>query len=312
MGMIRPSFFDPARWVVVLAIICVGLAACGDARAPTATTSVKRPVNHDDENARWVIFGNDTMRPSAASLAEATEMDVIQGLMDDGLYDQARTRLDSLLEKGCKHPQAYYLRAQLHYQRGELEEVIPWCNKALETSSYWIEPRMLLAQTYIRLKRFAAAESVLNDLNRLAPTLPWGPYGTGTIAAMRGDLPRATTLIDEALKRDPRHLPSLRIRSRLAAQGKEPHLEEQLLGRYLAQVPDAAWVHERLGELALSDNRLIDAQRSFLVAYDLKPSRNLARRLAEIAQRQNNPTDAAYWQGRAGTRTEPVPTPTDP
>ncbi len=291
------------------------LCSCDDTREPpTKSAENKKPrIVNEDENARWVIFGSDTQQPSAASIEEATEMDLIQQLMDDGLYEQARIRLDALLAKGCQHPQAYLLRAQLHYQRGELEEVIPWCNKALAASSYWIEPRMLLAQNYIRLKRLSSAENVLNDLDRLAPKLPWGPYGTGTIAAMRGDIPRAIILIDKALQRDPRHVPSLRVRAQLAAQGKNPLFEEQLLGRYLAEVPDSAWAHERLGELALADSRLADAKRSFLRAYDLHPSTTIARRLAELAQRSNDPAESTYWQIRAGTITAPKPAaPADP
>ena len=278
---------------------------------PTPTTS-KRPTAHnEDENARWVIFGTEVKGPSPASLAEAQEMDDIRGLMDDGLYDQARARLAKLLDAGCLHPQAFLLRAQLHYQQGELEHTIPWCNRALETSSWWIEPRLLLAQSYIRLKRLAAAESVLSDLDRLAPKLPWGPFGTGSIAAMRGEFPRATTLMDEALRRDPEHIPSLRLRARLAAMNKEPELEERLLGRYLAQVPDSQGAYQRLGELALAGNRLEDARRAFLQSYELRPLPATARHLAELAQRRGNTAEAQEWQERAGTTGKTATPPPD-
>ena len=309
------------RWPLIAVGTCcalVLLTGCGDppraaaapADKPRPTTAIPtvstRPVVHrEDENARWVLFGSDLRGPSAASLQEAREMDAIQGLMDDGLFDQARLRLTTLLDGGCQHPQAFLLQAQLHYQQGRLDEAIPWCNRALEASSWWIEPRLLLAQCYMRLKRLAAAENVLGDLDRLAPKLPWGPYGTGSIAAMRGDLPRATTLIDEALRRDPNHVPSLRVRAQLAAQGKEPELEEQLLGRYLAQVPDSQWAYSRLGELALAANRLEDARRAFLQSYDLRPMPATARSLAELAQRRGDLAEARAWQERAGTVEHP-------
>ena len=288
--------------------------------APTSSSSTTsaavktRPVRHNEgENTRWAVFGQDLSGPSAASLAEAREMDVIQGLMDDDLYDQARAHLTTLLESGCTHPQAFMLQAQLHFQQGRLDDAIPWCNRALAASSWWIQPRLMLAQIYLRLKRLAAAESVLADLDRLAPKLPWGPYGTGTIAAMRGDLVRATTLLDEALRRDPNHVPSLSLRARLAAQRKEPQLEEQLLGRYLAQVPDAQWAYSRLGELALAANRLDDAHRAFLQSYDLRPLPASARQLAELAQRRGDLREARVWQERAGTVESPDPAPlTDP
>ncbi len=305
---------------VFLMIICVLLmTACSQtprenasSTASSAATSAttKRPVRRNEgENTRWAVFGQDLSGPSAASLAEAREMDVIQGLMDDDLYDQARTHVTALLESGCTHPQAFMLQAQLHFQQGRLDDAIPWCNRALAASSWWIEPRLMLAQIYLRLKRLAAAESVLADLDRLAPKLPWGPYGTGTIAAMRGDIVRATTLLDEALRRDPNHIPSLSLRARLAAQGKEPQLEEQLLGRYLAQVPDAQWAYSRLGELALAANRLDDAHRAFLQSYDLRPLPATARQLAELAQRRGDTREARIWQERAGTVESPNQSP---
>jgi tetratricopeptide (TPR) repeat protein len=317
--------FQPARrhWYTLSALALL-LTACNDQPRSTVTTSTKpttptaatstRPTGrNEDENTRWVIFGVDIKRPSPASLVEAQEMDDIRGLMDDGLYDQARTRLGTLLDRGCTHPQAFLLRAQLHYQQGELEQTIPWCNRALEASSWWIEPRLLLAQTYMRLKRLGAAENVLGDLDRLAPKLPWGPFGTGSIAAMRGDFPRATTLIDEALRRDPEHVPSLRLRARLASQNKEPELEERLIGRYLAEVPDSPGAYQRLGELALAANRLDDARRAFLQAYELRPLPATARSLAELAQRRGDAAEARAWQERAGTLTKPdQPPPADP
>jgi tetratricopeptide (TPR) repeat protein len=301
-------------------IMCVGcwLTSCGDAPRQTttpatattaSTTSTKKNQHKDDEQARWVLFQNDYYRPSSTDLAEVNELDAIQQLVDDGLFDSARKRLDTLISKGTQHPQAFLLRAQLHYQRGELDDVLVWAKKAVETSSNWIEPRLLLAQAFIRLKRFSAAESVLSDLDRLAPHLPWGPFGMGSIAAMRGEFARATTLIDTALQRDARHVPSLRLRIRLAQQNNNPHFEEQLIGRYLDEIPDAAWAHERLGELALANNHLADAQRSYQRAYELQPSQNTARRLAEIAQRSNDSAEATYWQSRAGVL--PTPPPSD-
>jgi tetratricopeptide (TPR) repeat protein len=303
-----------------LHFFCLGtafllLSGCGSEPRQPSSNKANEKINQktvrhkDDENARWVLFADDIYRPEPAQLAEVKELDAIQQLVDDGLFDQARKRLDVLLKNGAQHPQAFLLRAQLHYQRGELEDVLTWAQKAIEASSYWIEPRLLIAQTYIRLKRFSAAESVLSDLDRLAPELPWGPFGMGSIAAMRGEFSRATQLIDTALQRDARHVPSLRLRTRLAQQEKNPLFEEQLLGRYLDEIPDAAWAHERLGELALTASRLADAKRSYQRAYELQPSQNTARRLAEIAQRSNNQAEATFWQSRAGVL--PTPPPSD-
>jgi tetratricopeptide (TPR) repeat protein len=158
-----------------------------------------------------------------------------------------------------------------------------------------------LAQSNLKLKRLAAAENVFGDLDRLAPKMAWGPYGMGAIAAMRGDLKRAVALLDEALGRDPRHAPSLRVRADLAAQAGDVELEERMLGRYLTEVPSAAWAHARLGDLAIRADHLEDARRSFLQAYALQPDATTARRLAELAQRRDDHAEARLWQERAGT-----------
>ncbi len=255
-----------------------------------------------DERAHWVgPFGDGKSQPSAASLEESRKLDEIRQLVDDGLYDQARVKLDALLATNAVQPQAFFLKAQLHRQQGEHEQALPWCDRAIAASPYWIEPRVALAQSYLKLKRLAAAENVFGDLDRLAPKMAWGPYGMGAIAGMRGDLKRATTLIDEALSRDPRHAPSLRVRANLAAQSGDAEFEERLLGRYLAEVPSASWAHARLGELAVSANHLEDARIDFLHAYELQPDATTARRLAELAQRRDDHTEARLWQERAGT-----------
>ena len=90
------------------------------------------------------------------------------------------------------------------------------------------------------------------------------------------------------------------------AQGNNPVLEEQLLGRFLALEPDSAWAYARLGELALAANRLDEAQRSFLRSYELEPDNTIARRLAELAQRRDDTVEANRWQERAGTRAAPA------
>lgn len=255
-----------------------------------------------DERARWVgPFGEGPQQPSEASREESRRLDEIRRLVDDGLYAQAKVKLDALLATDAVQPQAFYLKAQLHRQQGEHEQALHWCDRAIAASPYWVEPRVALAQSYLKLKRLAAAENVFGDLDRLAPKMAWGPYGMGAIAGMRGDLKRATTLLDDALGRDPRHAPSLRVRANLAAQAGDAALEERLLGRYLAEVPAAAWAHVRLGELAIGANHLADARSSFLHAYELQPDAGTARRLAELAQRRDDHAEARLWQERAGT-----------
>jgi tetratricopeptide (TPR) repeat protein len=267
---------------------------------------------HRDEPSGWVgPFGGSAQSQSTNGLAESRQLDSIQHAMDEGLYESARKQLNGLIQDGCQHPTVFYLEAKLLYQQGNFEGALPWCDRAIAASPYWVDPRVVLAQSYIRLKRLAGAENVYGDLDRLAPRLAWGPYGIGVVALMRGDQARATILLDEALRRDPQHAPSLRVRAELA-QGKDPALEENLLGRLIALEPDSAWAFARFGELALAANKLEDAHRAFLRSYELEPDITTARRLAELAQRRDDPAEAKHWQERAGTKSAPPPAPANP
>jgi tetratricopeptide (TPR) repeat protein len=295
-----------------LVVACLALAACGrDAPAPATTAKpavapTPAPIERGSTNSGSIasafsrsVFRNDD-KPSAATLAEARQMDEIQQLMEDDLYDQARAKLKAVLAAGGTHPVAFLLQARLLYQQSHFEDAVPWCNKAIAASGYWIEPRVLLAQSYMRLKRLAAAESVFADLDRLAPKAPWGPYGQGITSLMRGDRQGGTAFIDEALRRDPDHLASLRTRIELAAQARDGDLAERLSGRYLAQEPNSGWAYELLGDLATTAGRLEDARRAYLRAYECDPTAGIARHLAELAQRRGDSADARVWQERAG------------
>jgi tetratricopeptide (TPR) repeat protein len=255
---------------------------------------------HRDEDAGYVgPFGNDSDRISSVTVDESKQIDSIQKSMDNGLFEKARQQIATLLAAGCTHPTVLFMQAKLLYQQSDFAGALPWCDRAISASPYWIEPRITLAQCYFRLERLAAAETVFADLDRLAPRLPWGPYGIGVVALMRGDRPRAIKLLDEALKRDPEHAPSLKVRAELA-EGVDPVLEEDLLIRLLAQEPDSAWAYGQLGSVALAGQRLDDAHRALLRSYALQPDIAIARLLVQIAKTREDPQETALWEERAG------------
>lgn len=286
--------------------LLLALSACGGSAPSSRDQPGPLSSSGDDLSnplGRWA-WGDQ--RPQAGTLIEARRIDEARRLFDDGLYDQAHASLAALFTDGSAHPLAYHLQAQLHAQRGDFSQATAWCDKAIAASPWWVEPRILLAQCFIKDKRLASAETVFADIDRLAPLSPWGPFGQGAVALMRGDRDRAVSLIDAALGRDANHLPSLKARIELAGWLKQDDLEDRLLSRYLQQDPDAAWAHARLGALALATNRFEDARRAYVRAYALSPDRSLAQCLAEIAQRRGNDADAVLWQERAGIKTPPT------
>lgn len=250
---------------------------------------------------------NDPAKASAESLAEARRIDEVQRLYSDGLYDQAGVALDRLLADGSRHPQAFYLKAQLVRQGGDLDGAIPWASKASEASPVWIEPRILLAQIYLKLERWSAASSVFADIERLAPRGPWGPYGQGAVAAMRGDHATAIGFLDKALDRDPDHLPSIETRANLARLAGDRATEERLLTRAASLEPLDAGTRLRLGELAQTAGRLEDAMRHCLRAYELEPRPTTAQQLAGLARLLGDEAAERQWSARAGAVVIPDP-----
>ncbi len=232
--------------------------------------------------------------------ADAKAIDGIQTLFNDGLFDKARTALDELLAAGCHHPQALFLRAKLANQAGDLKATVAWCEKTLQESSGWGEPRVLLAKTFLKLERPAAAGSVFADLDRMAPKSPWGPWGLGQVAIHEGNFAVAIKHFDLALERDPDHLPSLETRADLAAQAGDRAGESRFLVRLVVLAPEAPGLHRRIGELAEEDGRLEDARRSFERAFELEPRPETAKRLASLAERRGDQPAARRWRQRAG------------
>ncbi len=278
---------------------------------PTATAAAD-PLLRFPAGAAVNPFRAVAARPTINDLADARHMDAVQQLVDDGLYDQARAQLDGLLGGGFAHPVAFMLKAQLTEQAGDTEAAIPWYDRAIAASPLWFEPRIRLADVFVRLKRLSAADAIFVDIDRLAPQAPWGPYGRGVIAAMSGDAASATKLLDEALARDPQHQPSLETRASLARQAGDTEREATLLNRYIALTPDAGWAYARLGELAAGANRPNDAAQLLTRAYELDPDPATARRLADLAQARGDDPDAARWRRLAGIAAAPAEAPPAP
>ena len=272
------------RRTVVIPFLCAVIVGCGHSRAPVIPL-LNRPAAHD--------------------LREGVAVDEARRLYREGLYDQACAAAEALTNAGSRHPELLYLQAEMAAQRGDHLAAATWCEQAIAASPLWPEPRIQLAQSWLKLERFAAAESVFGDIERIVPTSPWGPYGIGAVAAMRGDAARATTYADQALSRDPNHQPSLSLAAHLARQSGAAAREEELLMRLTTLNPGDAATWARIGELSLAGNRTTEGERSLERAYALEARPVWAKTLADLATRRGDPVAAARWRSAAGTR-EPL------
>jgi len=228
----------------------------------------------------------------------AAQVDEARRLLDDGLYDQAHTAVDALIAEKATHPLVPLMRAQLAEHDQDWPGCIAWAHAAVEASPGWGEPRILLARACLEAGRVGDADSAFADVDRLLPDNPWGPYGRAWVAARRMDQARAAELADDALRRDPDHVPSLVLRAGIARMGGDPVIEERLLRRAVSlSEPDAA-IWARLGELAETDGRRLDAARALERAYELRPSRDLARRRLALARLANDQGAIELWAAR--------------
>lgn len=277
------------RQVMIVSVMCV-LSGCAARDAGQTGTGVF----------------NNARATSAVALADADRVDTAQRLYNDGLYDRARQEVDRLLADGIRHPQMFLLKAQLSRQAGDLDGAIPWCSKAVEASPSWIEPRVLAAQIHLKRERYAAASSLFEDIDRLAPKGPWGAYGQSVVAARRGDHDQAILFCDRALERDPDHEPSLELRAQLARLKGDAAVEERLLARYVALQPLDPDVRVRLGELAQAAGRVEDARRQYVRAYELEPRPNIAAKLADLARFAGDADDEYRWRVRSGQGAAPA------
>ncbi len=279
---------------VIAAVITLIVAACGadGQRLNEARPLVRRRAD--------VPFAGSGPTPSDGTLAASRRMDEIGRLVDRGLDDQARAALTDYIAAGGDHPRAFFYQGRLLSQEGRIEEATTAFAQAVQRSPRWLEPRMWLARCYIKLDRLAAAESVYQELDRLMPEGPWGPYGMGWLAWKRGDSERGTALLEESLHRDPDHAEALRLRAEFARIARDPELEERLIERYLIVEPDDASARFRLGELAQSAGRPNDARRAFTEAWEMEPSDAIAQRLVELAIASGNDLEAERWRARAG------------
>lgn len=250
-------------------------------------------------------FGRSALGPSAdeGSLLAARRMDRIERLLEEGDLTRAAVAIDEALAAGDQHPRLYYLQGRFHAARGgdeDLVRAIGLYNQALAQSPRWIELRIDLADAYLRLDRLASAGSVYQDLDRLAPEHPVGPYGQGYVALMQGDDERARELLDEALKRDPKHAQSLFARARIANQDQQREQERRLLERFLVVAPSAEAGWRAMAELESQAGRREAARRAWERAYQLRPDQEVARRLAELARIAGDGARAEHWAARAG------------
>lgn len=280
------------REIFAVGVIVLTLAACGE-RQQNVNEQRSWIPRRDD-----VPFAETRPVPDAAAVAQADRVDALEKLFADGRDGECRAQLAQFFADGGDHPRAHDLHGRLLVLEGRYADAADAFARAVAGSPRWLQPRLAQAECYLELKRPGAATSVYAELDRLMPDAPWGPWGMGVIAAQGNDRERAITLLDEALRRDADHVPSLRARASLASMAGDTAREQSLLLRAAGHDPDHAHTWLRLGALAEADNRLLDAESHLARAYALTREPRLAERIAQLADRRGDSLTAARWRGQ--------------
>lgn len=233
------------------------------------------------------------------SLAPSTQMDAIENLLSDGLYDDARQALHQAIDDGLKHPRAFFMLGNIAQHQERYEDARKWFDQAIHLAPSWPEPRLSLAEVYLTLERPAAAEQVFADLAQQFPRHPAGPHGQGWIALIRNKTREAAKQFEESLSRDADFAPALAGRARVARLDNNAQLEQTLLQRYRILRPLDPFAHFRLGQLEQAKGLLESARRNFKQAYELRPNRQTARALADLAIQQGDQEAARHWEERS-------------
>ncbi len=242
---------------------------------------------------------------SADTRAQAKRMDVIEQAINEGNYSEAQTALDQAIAEGYNHPRVAYFRGRLLSQDNTPaghERSILWFRKAIERSPGWPEPRIHLAQAYIRTSRLAAATTAFSNIDTMFPKHPAGSYGKAYVAFLSDDNNEADQFIREALQRQADYAPALQLGARIAAMLGDTNRQETLLQRYLLYQPTEASAWISLAQIARGRNHLIEAERLFLRAYNLHPDQTIAAQLADLARQQNDTDAAAHWDTLSGQK----------
>gem|GEM_PF-695287 len=132
----------------------------------------------------------------------------------------------------------------------------------------------------------------------------------GHLLRKSGDLKKAASVYDEALKLDAKNPTALRSRADLAREMAEPGMALTLMERLLAQMADTdamkpqAWIE--LGTLALATGRNAEAASAWEKAARLHPvDFDLARQVAELLLRAGFPDRAAAFYSTLAEQSDP-------
>ena len=184
-------------------------------------------------------------------------------LINQGQYDEAIKRLESLQKLYPKNSQVFYWLSTASESKGDIKQAIVYTKKGIKISPQNSELRFKLAKLYSKIKKFDDAKKEFEKLEKSAKSA--------------------------ILRKKVKHELSLLKGLRMLRQGKIA----QALSYFsdLAQIfPRDVVIKETLANIYLSQNLLDEAERTYLQALTLQPNKasilfslaNLFKRYGDI------------------------------
>jgi putative PEP-CTERM system TPR-repeat lipoprotein len=151
------------------------------------------------QNFERALAKNAAYFPAAAALAQ---MD-----LKDGQVKAAQGRFDKLLAADPKNIQAMQSQALLALKSGQESKYLEWLNKATQTDSKALKPRILIAQYYLSKRDFAKALATAQEASAAQPDNPAALELLGTTQLAAGEAINATSTFTKLVDLKPDSAP---------------------------------------------------------------------------------------------------------
>jgi tetratricopeptide (TPR) repeat protein len=140
-------------------------------------------------------------------------------LLENGDADGAIAQLKSATELAPDYKDPLRLLGQIHYDRREFAEAVPWFESYLELDNDAANVWFLLSICFKQSRQFTEARNAGEKVRELQPHRTANLINLSDSYRVLGDAARARTVIDEALKIEPDSRSAQQVDSLLKSKG---------------------------------------------------------------------------------------------
>ena len=161
-------------------------------------------------------------------------------------HDKAFEHINAMLRILPTSHDAFMQLAYIYFKSGKIKESLPYFQRAIELSPYYVQTQLDLSSALSHLKRFEEAERVCERFIQLQPENPALQFGYGHTLMQAGKLDEAEERLLKAFTLDPSafHLRAI-VDPKLRAAGKQS-LSREFDHLYTESQPDRKTAYQQL------------------------------------------------------------------